>query len=128
MAKLSDLSDSLLRRFKDVPNVDKEDTDDWIERAMLEHGFSAESDVPQDTVLLVLLFAEWDGALQISLKTAFYFEYKDAEESVDKRSISEQFRRVASELEKKYQRKKAEGSSGLGGGPAFRIMTRADRP
>ena len=124
MAELPELSATLLRRFRGVPLVDLEDTTDWIERAMLEHGFNPNSNVPQDATLLVLLFAEWDGTLQISLKTAHYFSYKDAEESVDKRIISEQFRKVASELQKRYEKKKL--SSDLGG-QGFYIMTRADR-
>ena len=124
MAELPELSATLLRRFKDVPNVDLEDTTDWIERAMLEHGFNSNSNVPQDAILLVLLLAEWDGTLQISLKTAHYFSYKDAEESVDKRNVSEQFRKVAAELGKRYEKKKL--SSDLSG-RSFYIMTRADR-
>lgn len=124
MAELPELSATLLRRFRDVPNIDLEDTTDWIERSMLEHGFNPSSNVPQDAILLVLLFAEWDGTLQISLKTAYYFSYKDAEETVDKRTVSEQFRKVAKELEKRYEKKKS--SSDLGG-QGFYIMTRADR-
>lgn len=127
MASKTELAESLLKRYKDVPNVEQDDADNWIERAMLEHGLNADADVPQDLTLLVLLYAEWDGALQIALKTAHYFEYKDAEESVDKRAVSEQFRRIAAELRKEYDRKKSKGAAGIGGS-RFAIMTRADRP
>lgn len=126
MAKLDDLSAILLKRFKDVPNVTTEDADDWVERSMLEHGYDVTADVPQDQVLLVLLYAEWDGTLQIALKAAHYFEYKDSEETVDKRNISEQYRQVATELWKNYERKKAQGSGGIGGS-RFAVATRVDR-
>src|SRR5690606_35444995 len=110
MASLSELSELLLKRFKDVPNVTTEDTDGWVERSMLEHGYRADQDVPQDETMLVLMYAEWDGTLQIALKAAHYFEYKDSEETVDKRNVSEQYRQVATELWKAYERKKAQGS------------------
>lgn len=127
MAELAELSESLLRRFKDVPNVTKEDTDDWVLRSMLEHGFAEDANVPDSQVVLLLLYAEWDATLQLALKTAYYFEYKDAEETVDKRMVSEQYRRLASELRRKYEQKKAEGSGGIGGS-RFNVMTRIDRP
>lgn len=126
MAMLSELSQSLLKRLKDVPNVLEEDTDGWIERSMLEHGYSVETDVPQDQVLLVLLYAEWDASLQISFKSAHYFQYKDSEETVDKRNVSEQYRHIATELLKSYERKKAAGSGGFGGS-RFHVATRIDR-
>lgn len=126
MARLPELSQSLLRRLKDVPNVTDEDAHDWIERSMLEHGYNDDADVPQDQVLLVLLYAEWDASLQIAFKAAHFFEYKDSEETVDKRNISEQYRQIATELWKNYERKKAQGSGGIGGS-RFSVMTRVDR-
>lgn len=126
MASLAELSGTLLRRFKNVPNVSLEDTTDWVTLAMAEHEFDATDDVPTEYVTLILLFAEADGAGLISLQTAYYFSYKDGEESVDKRGVSEQYRKVATELWKKYERKKAD--SGLAGATVFSIMRRADRP
>lgn len=126
MASLAELSGTLLRRFKNVPNVSLEDTTDWVTLAMAEHDFDATDDVPTEYVNLILLYAEADGAGLISLQTAYYFSYKDGEESVDKRGVSEQYRKVATELWKKYERKKAD--SGLAGATVFSIMRRADRP
>lgn len=126
MARLAELSETLLRRFKNVPNVSLEDTTDWITLAMAEHDFDATDDVPNEYVTLILLYAEADGAGLISLQTAYYFSYKDGEESVDKRGVSEQYRKVATELWKKYERKKAD--SDLMGATRFSIMRRADRP
>lgn len=126
MAKLPELAEGLFKRFKDVPNVAEVDVEGWIERSMLEHGYLADSDIPPNRTLLILLYAEWDGAMQIALKTAFYFQYKDSEETVDKRNVSEQYRRLAAELWKTYERKKL--SSSDGSSTRFSIMTRADIP
>lgn len=126
MAVLSELSQSLLKRLKDVPNIASEDCDGWIERAMLEHGYTVETDVPQNQILLILLYAEWDACLQIAFKSAHYFEYKDSEETVDKRNVSEQYRQIATELWRQYERKKAEGAGGVGGS-RFHVATRVDR-
>lgn len=124
MAKFDELTESLKKRFTGVPNITDEDVDGWIERAMLEHGYNLDQDVPQSQVLLVLLFAEWDGALQIALRAGHFFQYKDGEETVDKRAVSEQYRRIAAELKKSYDRKKAEGREGTS---MFHVATRIDR-
>lgn len=126
MAELDELTDSLMQRLKGVPNVERNDAEEWVKWSMMEHGYEAEDDVPANDALLVLLFAEWDASLQISFQTAHFFEYKDSEESVDKRAISEQYRRVAAELKKRYDKKKAEGTASQGGS-RFVIPTRADR-
>lgn len=122
MASKYELSQRLLTRFKNVPNVDVTDTDEWVETAMNEHGYDAVSDVPTDDITLILTYAEADGAGQISLRTAFYFSYKDRDESVDKSMVSEQYRKLAEQLWNKYAQKKSERS-----GSRFRIMPRADR-
>lgn len=126
MATLEDLSAQLLRRLRNVPNVTLEDTTDWISLAMIEHGFEDDDDVPAEYIPLVLLFAEADAAGIISMQTAYYFHYKDGEETVDKRGVSEQYRKIATELWKKYERKKA-NSKFLRGGTGFFIARRADR-
>jgi hypothetical protein len=126
MATKSELATTLLRRFKGVPNVEQEDAEDWVERALLEHGYQSTSDVPGDDQLLILLYSEWDGVMQIALRTAYYFEYKDSEESVDKRMVSETYRNMADKLWQTYERKKNE--AGRVAGPRFSIMGRADRP
>lgn len=126
MAELSDLAERLLLRFKDVPNVTIDDAMEWIERSLLEHGIRSDADVPDRQILLVLLYAEWDACLQMALNTAYYFEYKDGEETVDKRNISDHYRKVAVELKKRYDEKKAVGSDGLGGS-RFTVIPRVDR-
>lgn len=126
MATKAELTATLLARFKGVPNVDEADAEGWIERSMLEHGFRLDRDVPDSDQLLVLLYAEWDGTQQIALRTSYYFEYKDSEESVDKRMVSEAYRNMADQLYRKYERKKNE--AGRTAGPRFRVMPRADRP
>lgn len=126
MATKTELATSLLTRFKGVPNVDLTDAESWIERSLMEHDIPFDRDVPEDEQLLVLLYAEWDGTQQIALRTAYYFQYKDSDETVDKRMVSEAYRNMADQLFKKYERKKNE--AGRTAGPRFRVPTRADRP
>jgi hypothetical protein len=125
MATKSELATTLLSRFKGVPNVEQSDVDEWIDRSLLEHGYRLDQDVRDDDQLLILLYAEWDGASQLALRTAYYFEYKDSEETVDKRMVSETYRNLADQLWRSYERKKNE--AGRTAGPRFRIMPRADR-
>lgn len=125
MATQTELATTLLSRFQGVPNVDQNVAEGWVERSMLEHGYTPGGDVSEDDLLLVLLYAEWDGATQLALQTAFYFEYKDSEESVDKRMVSEAYRNIADKLWTTYLRKRNE--TGRVAGPTFTIMPRADR-
>lgn len=126
MAKLSEIANRLLTRFRDVPNVTLEDTTEWAELSMNEHGFASSDDVPTDYITLILLYAEADGASQVSLRTAWYFSYGDRDETVDKSKTSDQYRKLAQELFKRYQRKKDEGVGDIGGSN-FVALHRADR-
>lgn len=121
MANLTELSTRLLKRFKNVPNVTAEEATDWTEESMLIHGYNSTDYVPADRELLVLLYAQAEGAFQISLATAHYFNYTDGEESVDKTMVSEQYRKLAQDLREEYARNKAAATS------AFRALKRVDR-
>lgn len=126
MATLEELAPQLLRRFRNVPNVTIEDATDWVTLSMAEHGYNAEDNVPTGFITLIMLYAEADAAGAIALQSAYYFSYKDGEESVDKRGVSEQYRKVATELWKRYERKKAD--SGLSESTRFSVARRVDRP
>jgi hypothetical protein len=126
MATYKDLAERLLTRFRDVPKVTLVDAEDWMVAAMEEHGLRLDRDVPPNMERLLLLYAEADGAQNISLRTAFYFEYRDGEESVDKRNVSEQYRKIATELWKKYREKKIEVGFGIAG-TRFGVAPRIDR-
>lgn len=126
MATLAELSERLLKRFKGVPNITIEDATDWTEDAMLEHGYKSSQTVPTESESLILLYAQAEGARQISLATAHYFQYTDGEESVNKSMISEQYRKLALDLKSDYERKKADGAGSIGGS-RFRGLPRADR-
>ncbi len=129
MAKIADLNTELLKRFKNVPNVTESDASDWVETSVIEHGFAKVGDsltnveVSDDSVSLVLLYAQAEGARSISLSTAFYFSYSDGNESVDKTNVSEQYRKLSHDLMADYHRKRSQSS-----GSQFRIMKRVDRP
>lgn len=126
MATLAELSQRLLKRFKGVPNITIDDATDWTEESMLEHGYTLLQTVPNESESLILLYAQAEGALQISMATAHFFTYKDADETIDKSKISEQYRKLATDLKTTYTQKKSEGVGGVGGS-RFKGLTRADR-
>lgn len=126
MATYEELSARLLRRFREVPNVTILDAKDWMEWSLMEHNFRLDQNVPTNVIPLVLLYAEADGTSQIALRTAFYFEYRDGEEAVDKSMISDQYKSISEKLWERYYRKKAEGTDGSGGSQVA-FMQRRDR-
>lgn len=125
MASLDEITVMLGKRLSEIPGMTNEDLRMFTETSFLEHGLRFEQEVPRDRILLILLYAQWDACLQVAFNSARFFSYKDGEESVDKRAVSEQYRRIAAELKKRYDAKKAEGHDGQ---TMFSIMTRADRP
>lgn len=127
MANLEGLTERLAKRFKDVPNIGEEDVAEWVELAMNEHGLNSTDSVPTEIVPLLLLYAEADGASQIALRTAHYFEFVDKDESVNKSMISDQYRKLSDELWKRYRQRKGSGAGGVGGA-RFYTMKRVDRP
>jgi hypothetical protein len=126
MALLDELSERLYNRFKDVPGVASEDTDEWIETGMNEHGFEREDNVPAEYVPIIMLHAEADGASQIAVRSAHFFKYSDKDESVDKSGVADRYRRLAEILWDRYRRKRFEGVGEIGGSRVH-IMTRVDR-
>lgn len=127
MATLDELSDRLLKRFKDVPGVELEDAEGWMELGMNEHGYDSHDNVPTEYVPLIMLYAEADGTSQVALRTAYYFMYSDKDETVDKTKVAEQYRKLAETLWERYKLKKVDGVGDFGGSNYAR-MKRADRP
>lgn len=125
MARIDELSARLLKRFKEVPNVTLQDATDWMEWSFMEHGYRLEQNVPTALEGLVLMYAEADGASQVALRTADFFEWSDGEEAVDKSMVSDQYRSIADKLWERYYRKKNEGTTGQA---SVSYMPRADRP
>lgn len=121
-----ELSTRLLRRFKDVRNVDIEDAHEWVETALNAHGYDETDNVPTEYVTLVLLYAEAEGASRIALQTAQYFSFVDKDESIDKSMISDNYNKLAETLWSRYRRLKSDGVGDIGGAK-FRILKRADR-
>lgn len=122
-----ELAARLLRRFKDVPNVEIEDAEEWIETAMNEHGFNKGETIPVEHASLIMLYAEAAGTTQLSIKTAHYFSFVDKDESIDKTNIAAEYRRIAKDLWRNYNRRKEE-SQLLSGGSVMKFMRRVDRP
>lgn len=126
MNDLDALSERLARRFKDVPNFDEDDAMELVETSMNSHKFDKHDDVPTEHVSLILLHAEASAANQIALRTASFFSFVDKDESVDKSMIAGEYRRIATELWREYNRRKEESTS-LRGGSVVRYMKRIDR-
>jgi len=118
-----ELSDILYRRFKGVPAFAEEDALELVEDAMRAHGYAPSDSVKSDEINLILLYAQYQGAWQIAVGTAHYFSFTDGEETVDKTKISENYRKLAKDLQNDYEEEK-----GKLFGNNFQIMPRIDRP
>lgn len=116
MADKQRLVERLLRRFKGVPNFDETDASELVQEAIDTHGKDASDD-------LLLLYAQVQGAWQIAFSVAHYFKFSDGEESVDKSMISDNYRKLARDLQEEYDKE-----VGKIFGNNFRIMKRVDRP
>lgn len=123
MATDVELAERLARRFKGVPNFDIKDAQELVNDALQVHGLGPSATVPANKITLVLLYAQYEGALRIALATAHYFSYTDGEESVDKSKISEQYRKLAADLRNQYEMEKARAT-----GASFSVAQRIDRP
>lgn len=126
MERLEELSNRLGNSFRDVPNVEPSDLNEWVEVAMNEHGYNRGSDVPTRLIPLVLLYAEAEGAGMVALRTAHYFDYGDRDEKVNKSNVAKQYRELAKHLWERYRMKRITGEDSFGGSN-FSVMTRVDR-
>lgn len=127
MNEFEEQSRRLLKRFKDVPSVEIEDAEEWIETAMNAHGFSKLDTVPSEYASLNIMRAEAEGVTQLSIRTAHFFSFVDKDESIDKTNIAAEYRRLSKELWRNYNRAKEE-SRLFGGGSVMAYMKRVDRP
>lgn len=116
MADKQTLTERLYRRFKGVPNFDIKDAEELIDEALEAHDGRASDS-------LILLYAQAQGAWDVALSVAHYFRFTDGEESVDKSMVSDNYRRLAKDLQNEYEIEK-----GKEFGNNFRIMARVDRP
>jgi hypothetical protein len=125
MADFHDLADHLSYQFKNVPNVQREDCENWVRMAIRRHGVKGNTaeNIPESEEYLVMLLSEAIGARRIALDTGHYFRYQDGDEVVDKTLVSEQWLRIANSFELDYRRQK----SMTGGGTKFKVARRLDR-
>jgi len=118
-----ELTDRLLRRFKGVPGFEEADASDLVKDAMQAHDYAPEDSVSSEDINLVMLYAQIQGAWQIAFSVAHYFKFTDGEESVDKSMISDNYRKLANDLQSDYDEEKDRQRKA-----SFRIMKRIDRP
>ena len=118
-----ELATILFKRFKGVPSFTEEEAEELVNDAMRVHGYAPSDSVKQGDENLVLLYAQYNGAWQIALSVAHYFKFGDGEEQVDKSMITDNYRRLAKDLQNDYEMEK-----GKLFGNNFRVMKRIDRP
>lgn len=126
---ISDYIDRLRALFRHVPGVEDEDLRAWVTEALYARGYSPDTvdDVENGESGLIVLLAQIQGARAISLATAHYFRYKDAEEEVDKSKVAEQYRKLASDLAREYETEEQRWESKRERNNAFKVMRRLDR-
>lgn len=127
MYNFDKLVEKLMQRFKEVPHVEDDDVELWVEQAMIEHDLTESQSVSPELASLILLHAEADGTTQVALRTAHYFNFTDKDETVDKSNVSENYRKAADDLWARYRRKRDEGVDEFGGSK-LKFMKRVDRP
>lgn len=124
MANEAELTERLYRRFKGVPNFENTNAQELVEESLQAHGFAPSADVPSDEVKKILLYAQIQASWQIAFSVAHYFKFTDGEESVDKSMVSENYRKLAKDLQADYD------SDDTSNKPSsnFAVMKRLDRP
>lgn len=129
MASLHELEQRLAARFSGVPGVTDTDLTAWLTEASYIYGYSPTTldTVPDVETPLVLLLAQIQGARAIAFSTAHYFKYTDAEESVDKTKVSEQYLAMVTSLTADYVRDRDVVDRNKRQYSTFHVMRRLDR-
>ena len=129
MATYADLTLRLAARFRNVPGVEDADIGAWLTEALYTYGYSPQTvtDVPDAETPLVLLLAQIQGARAIAFSVAHYFKYTDAEESVDKTMVAEQYRKLAADLVKQYDAEREITEGVRKKTSTFKVARRLDR-
>lgn len=126
MYTFEDIVELMKVRFKSIPNIDEDDINMWLETSFSIHGVNIKGTVSPEMASLIMLHAEADGVTQVALRTSHYFKFTDKDEEVDKSMISENYRKAAEDLWKRYKSMKDEGVDGYGGA-VMHYMRRLDR-
>jgi hypothetical protein len=124
MADLYDLTKRVLARFDGVPKVTALEAEAWAQTAIERHGYAEADEIPTDEIYLVLILAQAEGARQIALRTAHYFNYQDGDERVDQAEVSATYLRLSNTLFTDYQ---AEAVKSGKRASKFRTAKRLDR-
>lgn len=106
------LQERLTKRFRGVTGVTEADIADWIGEAETESGLTAGDPDGNDNALLYLALSIAYSI--IAADAARYFSYRDAEESIDKRGIAEEYRKLSEWARRQYA-KQLRGGYGASG-------------
>lgn len=88
-------------RFQDVPGMTNADSESVVDELITVFGLN-ENDIPVADLTKYLSYASAEMAMKIALNTAHYFQFTDGEESVNKSTVSENYRKVAAEYRRQY--------------------------
>lgn len=116
MSRRDELIKIIKNRFSGVPMFGDDDAESLIDDAIYLHSEDSSTE-------LLLLYAQYQGAWKIAIGTAYYFKFSDGEESIDRTATADNYRKLASDFKKLYDKESPKGKSGN-----FRVMSRLDRP
>ncbi len=127
MATMEQLQTRVMNRFRSVQSVTIEDVNVWLMEALALHGYEHAEEVKDADILqMIVIRAQYEGSIDIAMRTAHFFSYTDADEVVDKSMIAKEWRQIAAILEKEYE--KARSRSSLAAEKSrYRTMMRLDR-
>lgn len=120
--QLKMLADRVMLRYTEVPEFKEEEAMEYVIDSKSLHGYLDTQLIPQDKERLVLLYAMSEVASSIAFKSAHYFKFSDGEETIDKTKVAHNYRQLARDYKKDYDRERAKMV-----GSHFRIVGRADR-
>lgn len=99
--------------------------DSLFKEALIANGFSPLTVLNDKQAQLVTFYYRYVDVMAKATSEASSFKYTDGEESVDKSSVSKNYRDLAQHYYELWRSKRAEYD---GTGSSFRIAKRVDRP
>lgn len=121
MTTLAAIEMRLQRRFK---NVEATEIADVAKDTITALGYASVDAVPTSDINRIIAYASYQLATDIAVNSSSYFSYKDGEESVDKTTIAENYRKLAADFKSEYESEELKRN---GGGSSFAIAKRVDR-
>lgn len=106
---MATIGERLTKRLRNVPGVTTDEIADWVTEAEEESGLIQGVETSEDNAILYLALSI--GCKVIATDAARFFNYKDADESIDKTKIFENYMRLSSNAIARYSYHKSGGES-----------------